>query len=353
MKAKKIVTLAMLLSLAGSTSYAAKELDTCSKLPSILKKEALCDADFQDDKYLNWNELSFFERKPDGVNSGYVMTDPNGHIWYVKESGDAKDYIASSILKLIKTETVPGNNFAETKPVEGKENHYASRILPNFKTFNTILQEEGADYQETIDLKQPKGDELALLAMALISVKDVHFGNRGIIHKNGQEEIAIIDYDTSLIPCYEYNWASKVSFEDEEQRKSSLARQKELFPSITIEGLQKAAAVIAEISPEDIIETIDQCLNNLAELGFSAIRRPYNLSRLKETLLIRLEAITYLAEILQDAEEFGANPRAYGAEVKISDDDEYFEIKDSHRKSILSGTLFQILLNYLLIEMVF
>lgn len=40
MKAKKIATLAMLLSLVGSTSYAAKELDTCSKLPSILKKRS-------------------------------------------------------------------------------------------------------------------------------------------------------------------------------------------------------------------------------------------------------------------------------------------------------------------------
>lgn len=281
------------------------------------------------------------------------MTDPNGHIWYVKKSDSANDYIASSILQLIKTGTVPGNNFAETKPVEGKENHYASRILPNFKTFNAILQEEGTEYKETMDLKQPKGDELALLGVILTSVKDVHFGNRGIIHKNGQQEIAIIDYDTSLMPCYEYDWATKRYLEDDQQRNNALTAQKQLFTSITIEGLQKAAAAIAEISPEEIIETVDQCLDNLTELGFTASRNPYNVSRLKETLLTRLEAITYLAEILEDAEEFGANPEAYGAEVKISDDDEYFEIKDSHRKSILSGTLFQILLNYLLSEMVF
>jgi len=353
MKAKKIVILAMLLSLAGSTSYAAKELDTCSKLPSIFKKEALCYTDFQDDKYLHWKDLSFLERKPDGRNAGYVVTDPNGHIWYVKESDDPRDYIASSILQLIKTETVPGNNFAETKPVEGRGHHYASRILPNFQTFNTIRKEEGTDHQETINLKQPKGDELALLGMILISLNDINLGNRGIIHKNGQEEVAVIDYDTSLVPSYEYDWANKMSLEDEEQRKSFLALRKEWFPSITIEGLQKAAAVIAEISPEDITETFNQCLDNLTELGFTVSKNSYYVSRLKKTLLIRLEAITYLAEILEGAEEFGANAEAYEAEGKISDDDEYFEIKDSHRKSILSGTLFQILLGYFINEMCF
>ena len=258
--------------------------------------EPVCKSSFENDKYLDWNKLSYFERKVKGVSSGSTMLDENGAIWYVKHPKDnfyyAKEYLSGKLLQLIKSTHTPGNHFSEVKLVKNHESMaLASKIIPRFKGF--------VDYSE---LEDPAGAELVSLAMFLIQHNDGHANNVGfVLNEKSKPEMALIDYDKSFARATpRYQPEEKIEEDQgESNSEETLSFLYRTFMSVLEvelngEALQDAAAVIAGISRDDIIQTFEDCHKDVLEMGVSI--SPEKINKWRDSFLMRYDIVCTMAE---------------------------------------------------------
>jgi len=256
--------------------------------------EPICELGLESRKYLDWDKLTYFNDKPTGISSGAVMLDENGGIWYMKNARDeihyAKEYLCGKLLHLIPTTNIPGNNFADVKLVANyRSETIASKMLPGFRGLGSY---EGPE--------DPIGAELVALAMFLVYYIDGHGDNVGFIPtKEGQAEMALIDYDSTL-----YSGTEPIDpaiFDDAEDNisehilSSFYSRFMSIFEiELNGEALQDAAAVIAGIAREDIIQVFEDGHKDILEMGVSISESKIN--EWRDALLDRYDIICAMAE---------------------------------------------------------
>jgi len=256
--------------------------------------EPICEMNAESDKYLYWNKLSYFEGKPTGVSSGSVMLDQNGAIWYVKhpkhKSQYATEYLSGKLLQLMPPTNILGNNFSEIKLVKNyKSITLASRIMPGFQGF--------VDYAE---LEDPVGAELVVLAMFLIQHADATTNNVGVVLREGREaEMALIDYDQGIVSDTRLVDADMLDQDKDNLSELLVRRFHYAFMNgfgieLNGEALQDAAAVIAGIARDDIIQTFEDGHKDILEMGVYISESKIN--EWRDALLKRYDIICSMAE---------------------------------------------------------
>lgn len=256
--------------------------------------EPICELDSESEKYLDWNKLSYFEGKPTGVSSGSVMLDKNGAIWYVKHPGNeecyAKEYLCGKLLQLISSTNIQGSNFSEVKLVKNyKSMTLASKVIPGFQGL--------VNYGE---LEESVGAELVTLAMFLIQHADGHGNNVGVVlREDGEAEMALIDYDLSMSSGT--GSVDADMFDGGKGNLSELLLRQLHYPFMDIfgielngEALQDAAAVIAGIARDDIIQIFEDAHKDILETGVSISES--NINAWRDALLGRYDIICAMAE---------------------------------------------------------
>jgi len=259
-----------------------------------LNTEPMCELNTEPEKYLDWNKLSYFEGKPKGISYGSVILDQNGAIWYVKhpafESGYAKEYLCGKLLQLILSTNISGNHFSEVKLVKNHEwLTLASKVIPGFQGL--------VDYAE---LEDPVGAELVALVMFLIRHADGHANNVGVVlSEEGEAEMALIDYDQSM--ALDSKPVDADMFDQDKENLSELLVRRFYYEfmsghgvDLNGEALQDAAAVIAGIAREDIIQAFADGHKDILEMGVSIDESEINAWR--DALLERYDIICAMAE---------------------------------------------------------